>query len=49
MIYFYKKSLTIDEFQSELTAPESVSNEDLKKIAWDFAWNGGIYLSLVGY
>ncbi len=34
------------ENESDLTVPESVSNEDLKKIAWDFARNKGDLVQL---
>ena len=34
------------ENQGELTVPESVSNEDLKKIAWDFARKKGDLVQL---
>ena len=34
------------ESKYDLTIPESVSNEDLKKIAWDFAQGGGNLLRL---
>ena len=30
----------------ELTIPESVSNEDLKRIAWDYTREGGNLLKL---
>ena len=36
----------ISENQYDLTIPESVSNEDLKKIAWDFAREGGDLVKL---
>ena len=31
----------MDENEYDLTVPESVTNEELKKIAWDFACEGG--------
>ena len=36
----------MSENASDLTVPESVSNEDLKKIAWDFARNKGNLVEL---